>query len=428
MIKRKLLIILLCLSMLVCSSGFVYGMTTTSVINEFETGIVDVELDEYQKVGDMEEPWVDNPTILPGDVVSKIPRIDNPGNDCYVRVKITFRDTDQLDEDDLFGISDKWVKADDGYWYYTEILPHGETVDIFEGLIIPDNFDQKDAGGKFFIDIDVDAIQSKNFEPDFELANPWGNVDILECDKEGQYDVSTFKPSDSKSFEIVYEGEVSELIKNEDDFFTNFPYLMPGDEYKDFVVFENESDDDIIIYFNTESVDDSELLDKIQLKITTAIDGKTVLVYEGSLRADDLNEKIALGMLPAGATGKFDFEIVVPPELNNKYTIMSSEVKWVFSTELKDAPSDDPTDPSNPSDPTEPSEPSDPSDPSNPTDPDDPTEPSEPDDNDDPKVPANPQTGDMSATMIWICFYGFFFSGIGLIIMFIMGRKEREYV
>ena len=134
MIKRKLLIILLCLSMLVCGSGFVYGMTTTSVINEFETGIVDIELDEYQKVGDVEEPWVDNPTILPGDVVSKIPRIDNPGNDCYVRVKITFWDTDQLDEDDLFGISDKWVKADDGYWYYTEILPHGKTVDIFEGI------------------------------------------------------------------------------------------------------------------------------------------------------------------------------------------------------------------------------------------------------------------------------------------------------
>ena len=43
MIKRKLLIILLCLSMLVCGSGFVYGMTTTSVINEFETGIVDIE-------------------------------------------------------------------------------------------------------------------------------------------------------------------------------------------------------------------------------------------------------------------------------------------------------------------------------------------------------------------------------------------------
>ena len=399
MIKRKLIVILLCLSMLVCGSGLIYGMATTSVINEFETGIVDIGLNEYQIVDGKEEDWSDGPLIMPGDTVSKIPRIDNDGNDCYVRVKITFRDTDVLNETDLFGIDSKWVKADDGYWYYTDILPHGETVDVFAGLFIPTDFPQDCSGDVFYIDIDADAIQSKNFEPDFESANPWGNIEILECEKEGQYDISTFKPSDDRAFEIVYLGDVDKLVKNEDDFFVNFPYLMPGDTYSDSVVLENDSDDDITMYFHTEAIDDSELLEKIQLKITTVIDGKTVVVYEGPLQAEDLQSDIALGVIPAGDSGEFKFEINVPAELNNKYTIMSSEVKWVFYTELPDG-----------TDPTEP-------------DGTDPTDPTEPD------VPSHrPQTGNMDVMWMWIFFWGFLFSGIGLIYMFFAGRKGGRYV
>lgn len=381
--KRKVLAILLCIAMLVCGSGFVYGMTTTSVVNEFETGIVDIELDEYQIVNGEEEPWVDNPTVMPGDVISKIPRVVNPGNDCYIRVKITFRDTDQLSEDDLFGMNDKWVKADDGYWYYTEILEHDASVDVFAGILIPDDFSQDNAGNKFYVDIDVDAIQSKNFEPDYSLAKPWGDIEILKCEKEGQYDVSTFKVSDSKSFEIVYNGEADVLAKNADDFFENFPYLMPGDEYSDSIVFENDSNVDVIIYFHTEDIDDSELLDKIQLKITTVINGETVVVYDGFLRATDLQDDIVLGVIPAGKTGDFNFEISVPAELNNKYTIESSAVKWVFSTESDEII---------------------------------------------PFEPDSPQTGDDMWTLTCVCFYGFLFSGIGLVVLFITGRKEYRYV
>ena len=336
--QKKLLIIFLSLSIAVCSCGLIYGMTSVEVTNEFQTGIVDIRLEEFQKVNDKEEAWEDNPTVLPGDTISKIPRIFNDGNDCYVRAKLTFRDTAELNDAHLFGISDKWLKADDGYYYYTEILPHGEDVDIFEGLNIPEDFAQKEEGEPFYIDIDVDAIQSKNFTPQFDLAKPWGDIEILACGKEGQYDISTFKQADDESFSVVYQGKAKKLVKNADDFFGNFPYLIPGDTYSDTLELENDSANEIKLYFRSSAEDVSELLDKIQLKITTEIAGKKVVFYEGDLRAEDLSKDVILGRIPAGKDGKFHFEIYVPHELNNQFSISSSFVKWIFSTEEIDNP------------------------------------------------------------------------------------------
>lgn len=331
--KKKIFILFLCLCVAMFSSGLIYGMTSVEVTNEFETGIVDIRIKEFQKVGDKEVDWEDNPLILPGQEVSKIPRIFNDGNDCYIRAKITFRGTTEVDESDLKGISDKWVKADDGFYYYTEIVPHGKSVDVFEALLIPEDFSQEYEGEIFYIDIDADAIQSKNFNPNFKTAKPWGDIEILKCGKEGQYDISSFKQSDTKSFAITYEGKVKELTKNEDDFFMNFPYLMPGDTYNDTLKLENDSSKDIRIYFRSSATDDSELLDKIQLKITTKIDGKEKVYYEGSLRAEDLSKSEVLGIIPSNESGDFNFEIYVPHELNNQYTISSSFVRWIFSTE-----------------------------------------------------------------------------------------------
>lgn len=333
MFKRKLLIIFLSLSVAIFGCGSIFGMFSVEVKNDFETGVVDINLREFQKTGDTEKQWENNPVVLPGDVISKIPRIFNKGNDCYVRAKINFRDTNEINESNLLGLSKDWAKADDGYFYYTKILSHGENVDIFQALQIPNDFSQNNEGKQFYIDIDVDAIQSKNFEPQFNLAKPWGDIEIVKYTKEGQYDVGSFKQSDSKSFSIAYLGDVGKLVKNRDNFFGNFPYLMPGDTYGDTLKLENHGENAIKLYFRNSATDDSDLLDKIQLKITTTINGKTAVFYEGSLRGEALNKNSVLAVLPKNATGDFTFEIHVPHELNNEYTISSSFVKWIFSTE-----------------------------------------------------------------------------------------------
>lgn len=331
--KQFLMIISLVFSIMLLCSKKIYAKTSVEVTNRFETGIVDIHIREYQKDGNKEELWNDNPTVMPGDRISKIPRIYNDGTDCYVRVKLSFREMTEIREDYLFGISDKWLKADDGYYYYTEILAHGGSVDIFRGLKIPENLPEETQGKKFYIDINVDAIQSKNFNPDFESASPWGSVEILKCAREGQYDVSTFKKSDNQSFVIEYQGKSDKLVKNKEDFFSNFPYLMPGDGYKDSLKIWNNSGKNVKLYFKTEALDDSELLDKILLKITAAINDEKKEVYSGNLRAEEISKEQLLGVIPKEKTGLFEFEIKVPEELNNKYTIQNSCVKWLFSTE-----------------------------------------------------------------------------------------------
>ena len=245
MMKRRHFLVMLGLSAVLFCTGTIHAMTSVDVTNRFDTGIVDIELSEYQLNGDKEEKWVDKTEILPADEISKIPRIHNDGNDCYVRAKITYNDTTEIDDSCLYGMSDKWEKADDGYFYFTDILPHGEDVDIFQGIKIPVDFSQDNEGKSFSIDIDVDAIQSKNFVPQFTAASPWGSVEILECKKEGLYDISTFGQTDNKSFMIVYQGSSKELITNHTDFFGNIPYLMPGDVYKDSAKIINNSNNDI---------------------------------------------------------------------------------------------------------------------------------------------------------------------------------------
>lgn len=334
MVRSKATVAVGCLSVLALCSGGVYALPSLEVENHFETGIVDIDLAEYQIGEDnVEVPWVDNPIVLPNDKISKIPRIHNNGNDCYVRAKLSFRDTDEVSEDDIFGMSDKWKKSDDGFWYYTDVLQTGEDVDIFQGIKIPINLSQDMEGHKFYLDIDTDAIQSKNFNPDFDSASPWGSVEILQCGKEGMYDISTFKQSESNSFQIVYQGDTKKLISNKEDFFVNIPYIMPGDKYSDSIKLSNTGSNAIKLYFRSESEDPSELLDKIQLKIYSNIGGERKEIYSGSLRATNLSENILLGLIEKSTDGSFDFEIYVPEELNNKYSISDSYVKWIFSVE-----------------------------------------------------------------------------------------------
>lgn len=331
--KKVKFMALLGISGVLFFGGVAYALTSVEVVNNFETGIVDISLSEYSIVNGEETEWVDNPVIMPADKISKIPRISNQGNECYVRAKLTFRGIPEISESNLYGIGENWFKADDGYYYYREVLGEGDAVDLFKGVNIPEDLPQEYEGRSFNIDIEADAVQSKNFTPSFNSPAPWGNVEILKCEKEGKYDINYFKKPDNNGFEIVYQSDSGKLIKNSDDFFKNFPYMMPGDTYSDEVSIENSSSNSIKLYFRSEAEDESELLDKVLLTISTEIEGKREVVYEGNLRAVELSKDVILGEIGSNGTGKFKFEISVPAELNNKYSFENSYVKWVFSTE-----------------------------------------------------------------------------------------------
>ena len=332
--KKGLCSALVCLGLILGISGSsIYAFTEVSVVNNFSTGIVDIELDEYTIEDGKEKKWENNiKDVLPGDDIYKIPRISNHGNHCYVRAYVHFVDT-PLDVTCLKGMSDNWILAEDGYFYYKEILETGKSVDLFQGIKIPVDLTENAAESLFTIKVDVDAIQSNNFDPDYDSSNPWGEVQILECEKEGMYDINTFKKPDNKKFSITYEGDSNKLIKNEDDFFMNFPVLLPGDTYTDTLLFTNDSNRKVNLYFRTASPEGTDLLNKVTLKITKQIGDNKEVIYDGDLRATKLYENMLLAVIDKGKSGSLTYEIHVPEELQNPYSIMEDYVMWVFATD-----------------------------------------------------------------------------------------------
>ena len=391
--KKSCFIITLVLSIVLFCSGAVYGLTSASVTNNLETGFVGIRLEEFQKVDLNLVPWTDKEAILPGEKISKITRIHNAGSGCYVRAKFTLPETVNVQ---ISGIDGKWKKFNDGYWYYTEVLSEGGSLDFSHSIFVSKNIPENLQGTTFDIETKIEAIQSKNFEPQFDNAAPWGNVEILK----NENNISMLKQADSQSFEIEYQGSSASLITNKNDFFSNIPYLMPGDKHSESVKIKNTSDKKVKLYFRSEVIDNSELLDQIQLKITTDISGKEKVVYEGNLKAESIRTDVLLGTIERGASADmFKFEISVPLELNNTYSQLHSMVKWVFSTETKEGGGGIITEP----DPTPEPEPK-PDDPGKPD-----PKPDKPSKEDKPqKNPGSqesiPKTGDEMNLPLYFCF------------------------
>ena len=323
-------------SVLLCVSGTaVYAMPETAVTNIFQTGTVDIRLEEYMLTEDgTEKEWEDIPDILPGAEISKIPRITGEGADCYVRVKLTFEDTGAVTEDDLYGMEECWIRAQDGYYYLRDILKNGESVDVFKGIFIPEDLPQDELEGKSFrLRIDADAIQAANFTPDFESEAPWGQTEIKESRNENGHDITVFQTQERTSLQVEYQGDAEALTADPDNFFKNLPYLMPGDSYSDNAALINSSGKEIRIYFRNVIVEEDDILEKILLTIAAETGGEELMIYSGPLKGEAITDNICLGTIPAGENGNFRFTLDVPAELDNDYSLLSSCVRWIFSTE-----------------------------------------------------------------------------------------------
>ena len=89
----------------------------------------------------------------------------------YVRFQLNLSN-DLINEDNFTGLSDDFVKRGD-YYYYTKPLDNKDKVATFKNFKVPTSLDNED---KEDIEITkvVDAIQSKNFTPDFSRRKSLG--------------------------------------------------------------------------------------------------------------------------------------------------------------------------------------------------------------------------------------------------------------
>lgn len=177
---------------------------TETATNVVTTGNVDIAWFENGKKITTKNPGVnfgseDGQTpVVPGESLTKEAWVQNEGkNDAYIRAKILFfegTDRKAIDQPEyltILGTDDKWVKDQDGYYYYDGILStNADTEPIMTSVKIDgskaknDNFADKE----FTIELVAEAIQSDHLGAEINSSKKAfteaGNGNIVSYDTE----------------------------------------------------------------------------------------------------------------------------------------------------------------------------------------------------------------------------------------------------
>ena len=315
MLKRKILIFIFSLLLIFSLVGQISAnFSSLDVTNEFQNGIVDIEVGQRK---------TENNMVLPYDEIYEDAYIKNNGADCYIRTKFTFSNENIVNDTNISGMSSDWVFVEDGYYYYTKVLRSNESISLFKSLKIGD-IDDEFQLSNFTADICVDAIQSKNFVADFTSKKPWGEVEILKVNNSSN--ITEYKSLPDTSFNIIYNDDVKGMVKNFDSFFNDVENLMPGDCYEDVLEIQNNTNKEQVVYFSTKCTTNEKFLNHV---VFTIINDNGDVVLGGNLGE---NKEIMLDVLEAYTNSKITFRIEVPKSINNEFVLDKSAVKWAFST------------------------------------------------------------------------------------------------
>ena len=319
------------------SGAYAVFSDSVTVKNHIATGDINISLKEYQKKNGKEIFYRNPIEVLPGDFISKIPRITNQGMPCWIRTKISFQNNlemkDGFGEKNIEGISRDWKKKGE-YYYYTKPLKKGESVDFFTGVSVPFFWTEDYSGQKLRIGIQADAIQVANFHPDFQEMSPWGNQIVEKCIHEtnGKTDCKL----EDVELSVKFHGDAQKLLAVPADFFRNFGAILPGDTKKDEISISNTDKNAVEIFFRTEiqnqTKEQKELLEKLAL--TVSMNGKKF--YTGNLKSSSLERSVLLGKFEPQTEGKLTFSITAPPNLKNSYALRDASVNWIFTVNKKD--------------------------------------------------------------------------------------------
>lgn len=319
------------------SGAYAVFSDSVTVKNHIATGDINISLKEYQKKNGKEIFYRNPIEVLPGDFISKIPRITNQGMPCWIRTKISFQNNlemkDGFGEKNIEGISRDWKKKGE-YYYYTKPLKKGESVDFFTGVSVPFFWTEDYSGQKLRIGIQADAIQAANFHPDFQEMSPWGNQIVEKCIHEtnGKTDCKL----EDVELSVKFHGDAQKLLAVPADFFRNFGAILPGDTKKDEISISNADKNAVEIFFRTEiqnqTKEQKELLEKLAL--TVSMNGKKF--YTGNLKSSSLERSVLLGKFEPQTEGKLTFSITAPPNLKNSYALRDASVNWIFTVNKKD--------------------------------------------------------------------------------------------
>lgn len=330
--RTKIAAGILSLSILGISGVYGYFSDTLQVVNHISVGDIKISVEEFEKKGTKEVLYNNKGDVLPGAVVSKIPRITNRALPCWVRARILYtndrKELEGLDDTKLSGFSSKWIKRGE-YYYYTSILKRKETVDLFQSVHIPTSWKKEHELQKLGLTIQAEAIQAANFTPDFSAMSPWGNQLIRQCIHEEDGAMTCKKPQTKLSVE--FNGKAHKLLSVPGDFFTNLGTAMPGDVLTDTITVFNTTDSaaEILFRTSTEGRNSEQIAMLKDVKLTVAMGNK--ILYSGTLDSTGLARNKTLGILEAGQKGSMKFRLEIPAEWDNRMAQKKTDVTWIFT-------------------------------------------------------------------------------------------------
>ena len=180
--KRKIIILALmviCLT-LISNKTLAYFTSKAQVHNVITTGNIEIELKEWAD-DEKTKPFENLANVMPGQKVTKIVEIKNISNaDVWVRASINKKIKREKNNDgntELIEIDindNDWIKQDDGYYYYKEVLkPNEVTKPLFTKVNISGDMDNDYKNANINIDVIGYAVQSANNGDDVLKAQGW---------------------------------------------------------------------------------------------------------------------------------------------------------------------------------------------------------------------------------------------------------------
>lgn len=184
--KKRMLtaaLALCCLAVL-ATGTLAYFTAEETAQNVITMGSLKMELVELDE---KDEPWEDVENIVPGMEVTKEAFVKNTGTVYfYTRVKITKSfvpaqsdelpklDTDLVELD----LGEDWKLGEDGFYYYTEsVKPGEETEPLFTTVTFSTEMGNEYQNVKVIIDLDAQAVQSRNNGESATEATGWPETD-----------------------------------------------------------------------------------------------------------------------------------------------------------------------------------------------------------------------------------------------------------
>ena len=337
---RQIAVALFLLAVLMfVNSGRIYASAVLVTENNFQTGLVDIDLKQYQELenGRLIPAETSFNNILPGDTFYQKARVTCNADDCYIRLSDTWTRTDFVTSTMT---ADGWTHGRDGYWYFTNVLKEGEYADI-DFTYHMDIRITETLAETISETLRAEAVQAKNFTPDFTADMPWGSVEIIES----IYDSGYKKPEGSQELTVTYKGGAEGLISNTKDAFTNFGILMPGDVYTDRLIIRNTNSSPAEIYFKTELPNFAarDLYDAVRISIeyvTSA--GVKTQIYNGRLSKCAVDEML-LAKVGYGEKGNLIYNLSLPAEADNRLSVLEGKINFIFTVKEVPAPTPAPT-------------------------------------------------------------------------------------